>query len=471
MRRTRGKLKEVIVEESTAPVNRHGTAAEMLLDSAPESGIISAEETAPLSSHQEVCAMSHRRCKFALSAILPVFLALLFVLFSACSEKTTAPAQDPQGSLSGSGNIDPSSTASFLLGSVSDSTVAPGCVEVWGSNVQFDADSGYVTFDVQLVNRSRRNIFPSIRFVITDIIPDDISLVGFDGVAPDGKPFFDFSGKLGPDGVLVPGETSEPVGLKFHTVTARSFAIGFRIDLAGPTGSAVISGVVYQDDNQNGSRDRCDRCEPGIPGITVALERSLSGGGIVTFITKTDADGAYRFGGLREGTCTVRVVAPSGKWKVTSTNPLLITLVKDENGQVQDFDGADFGLFPLTPPRPEILFGPILVGPFGPYGTTVDSTFVNPPSPLTVVFHYYLDVTEPPSMSAIRAGVDSASAWINDVLVYSYHRPAPPDTVVYFRGGKVALPDSLVKAGENKIRIFTSGGEHAGLMWTVYRKP
>jgi hypothetical protein len=324
---------------------------------------------------------------------------------------------------------------------------------------------------VRLVNRCRRDIVPPVHFVITKIIPDDIALVGFDGVTPDDLPFFDFSSKLGEDGVLEPGESSESVALKFHTVTARSFAIGFRIELGGPVGSAVISGVVFQDDNQNGTRDRCDRCEPGIGGITVALEKPLDNGGKVTLIRQTDAAGAYSFGSLREGVYKVFVVASPDLWKVTSTNPLLITLVKGPDGQIQDFEGADFGLYPLvTPPPLERLFGPVLVGPFGPFGTTLDSTFVNPPSLLTVVFHYYLDVSEAPFMWPIKGVVDSASAWINDVLVFTYNRYAPPDTA-YVGQRTIELPDSLVRFGDNAIRIFTDGDEHAALMWTVRRKP
>jgi len=404
---------------------------------------------------------------FVGSILMVVLLALVF----SCSDQPTTPSKDgDEGGLSGNGTINPIGAASFLLGSVSDSSVAPGYIEVWAMNVAFDSAGGFVTFDVKLVSHSRRNIVPPVHFVVTNIIPTDIALVGFDGVSPDGFPFFDFSSKLGSDNVLEPGESSESVTLKFHTVTARSFAIGFRIDLGGPSGPAIISGVVFQDDNENGERDRCDRCEPGIAGITVALEKPLQNGDKVTLITRSDLNGEYSFGGLKEGVYKVFVVASPDRWKITSTNPLLIMLVKGPDGQVQSFAGANFGLFPLQPPVRDNLFGPIIIGPFSRFGTTLDSTFVNPSSPLTVVFHYYLDVSEPPFMWPIRAVVDSASAWVNDVLVFTYRRSEPPDTA-YAGQQTIALPDSLVKAGENTIRLFTDGDEHAALMWTVYRKP
>jgi hypothetical protein len=82
----------------------------------------------------------------------------------------------------------------------------------------------------------------------------------------------------------------------------------------------------------------------------------------------------------------------------------------------------------------------------------------------------------------MRGAVDSASAWINDVLVFTYRRPEPPDTTLlscppdstdwwFGDKNKFMLPDSLVKFGENTIRLYTDGDEHAALMWRVFRKP
>ncbi|HVO76941.1 MAG TPA: SdrD B-like domain-containing protein [Candidatus Bathyarchaeia archaeon] len=411
---------------------------------------------------------------------LPVLLALIAALVFSCSDQPTNVKLDSKsGGLSGSGTVNPGASGSFLLGSVVDTVAAPGHIEVWAKHVSFDSASGMVSFDVQLLNKTQRPIAAPIHFVITDIIPDDIALVGFDGVAPDGKPFMDFSSKLGSDNILTAGELSDPVTFKFHTVTARSFAIGFRLESGRPGGPGVIAGVVFRDDNKDGVRSTCEGCEPGIPHITVALEKTLPNGTMETMITESDSSGAYRFIGLVEGVYTVLVVAPADRWIVTSANPLLVTLVKSPDGTIPPFLHADFGLFPVVPVNHENLFGPILVGPRMPHGKLVDSTFVNPPSPLTVVFHYYIDVKEPPMMSPLRAEVDTASAWINDVLVYTFHRKAPPDTIplaawpdsIGFVPMTIQLPDTLVKAGSNTIRLFTDGNEHAALMWRVYKKP
>jgi hypothetical protein len=137
---------------------------------------------------------------------------------------------------------------------------------------------------------------------------------------------------------------------------------------------------------------------------------------------------------------------------------------------VQSFLGANFGLYPVAPPVPETLFGPIIVGPPTPHGTELDSTFVNPPSPLAVVFSYYLEAVEPPFEGPFPVVIDHAAAWINDELVFEYLRPTDPDTA-YVAPRRIRIRDGLVDVGENAIRIVTEGNEHAALVWRVYRKP
>ncbi|MBN1165198.1 MAG: hypothetical protein JXB45_11510 [Candidatus Krumholzibacteriota bacterium] len=399
-----------------------------------------------------------------------LFILGLTLLFS-CEEQPTAISDGSPGSGNyDSGEIDPNASEPFLLGSVVDPNFAAGSIEVWGMNVSFDSELGIVSFEVRLLNRTDRTIPPPIHFTVIDIIPDNIALMGFDGVSGDGFPFFDFSTKLGDDNVLEPQEWTESVTLQFHTVTPRSFAIGFRIDLGPPPGSGIISGVVFRDDNHNGIRERCERREPGIPGITVALEKPLESGEMVVLLTKTDRNGAYSFWGLKAGVYKVFLSPGLEGWEFTTPHPLLITLVQGPDGKVQAFYEAHFGLFPLNPPPPDNIFGPVTVGPFMPVGTLLDSTFIVEPSILTVVFHYYLDVMEPPFLFPQLGVVDSAAAWINDEMVFSYHREDMVDSLC-FPYQTVRLPEELIKIGENSIRLFTDGNEYAALMWRVYRKP
>lgn len=424
--------------------------------------------------------MLRRNRSSVLSLLLAAALAAALGLFFSCDNNPSTPSS--QGDLSGSAKIEPGVGGSVMLGAVTD-TVAPyGRIEVWATNIAFNGETGMVTFDVKLVNLTRRTLTPSIHFVITDIRPDDVSVVDFDGSSQDGFPFYDFSDMLGEDGVLSPGESTGLVTMTFHTVTARSFAIGFRIEFGTIVGDGVIGGVVFRDDNKNGERERCDRCEPGIPGITVVLVPMPNGGGdpgdsTVTephpgnsLVTQTDADGVYSFRGLREGAYMVRVIVSPERWEVTSTNPLMVTLVKGPDGHVQSFLEGHFGLYPLyTPPPSDNLFGPILVGPHSRVGVLLDSMFVNPPSPLPVVYHYFIDVALPAFEGPWPVIVDTAAAWINDELVFEYKR-APSDTMG-FVPVRIPLRDGLVNFGDNTIRIYTDGNEFAAAMWRVYRQP
>lgn len=416
---------------------------------------------------------------------IPILLILVLAFAFSCSEDPAGVqgTTGDTGSLTGSGDVDPGESGSFLLGTVEDSTLSPGRIEVWANNVVFDESTGICSIDVHLLNAMRTPIPAPIHFVIVSISPPNIAVVDFDGTTPRNFPFYDFSSKLGPDAVLDPGESSEAVTMKFHTVTARSFSIGFRIDIGPPLGTGKIVGVVFQDNNKNGIRDRCkdegadkvstqERCEFGIPGITVSMTMGAyeTDPNEVLFIARTNENGEYVFAGLKEGVYTVKVHADPTQWEITSSNPLLVTLVVDANGDVVDFYGANFGLYPVGGMGEETLFGPIIVGPRTPYGALLDTTFTNGVSPLPVVQHYYLEALYPPYDSPIPVIVDTAAVWINGVEVFSYKSSTPPDSV-FFPGETVYLPDGLVQTGINDIRLYVGDNEFAALMFRVFKTP
>jgi len=422
-----------------------------------------------------------RRPKFQL-LIFAALCGLLLSLAFSCGEPPTGVKDKPgDGGMSGSGDIDPGAAGSFLLGTVSDSLFAAGYIEIWASNVMFDSAAGMVTFDISLSNFTEWPIQPAIHFVITSISPRDIAVLDFDGESQDGFPFYDFSDKLGPDNILDVGETTEPVTTRFHVVHPRSFSIGFRIDLFDQPQGAKIVGVVFRDNNRNGIRDRCDqsdpantninfRCEPGIPNITVSVDLPLPDGTMVSLITQTDQNGEYTFAGFGQGVYKIRVHAPEYQWEITSPNPLLVTIMTGPDGQPMDFYGANFGLYPIFQPGEETLFGPILVGPMSPFGTLVEATFIDTPSMLPVVYHYYLEVNFPLYAWPVIGVIDTASVWVNDVQVFSYGSPEPPDTV-WFLPEMVKLPDGLVQYGENTIRLFADGNEQSALMYRLFKQP
>ncbi len=80
--------------------------------------------------------------------------------------------------------------------------------------------------------------------------------------------------------------------------------------------TAKLSGRVYIDSNNNGTRDTS---EVGIRGVTMNLTGTSSTGTAVTRTTTTDANGEYTFDALPVGTYTVLQVQP-GNFRSRSTN-------------------------------------------------------------------------------------------------------------------------------------------------------
>ncbi len=72
---------------------------------------------------------------------------------------------------------------------------------------------------------------------------------------------------------------------------------------------ASLSGLVYRDDNNNGSFDGSD---PGIGGVTITLTGTDDLGNSVVLTTTTSITGFYRFDNLRPGTYTVSETQPVG---------------------------------------------------------------------------------------------------------------------------------------------------------------
>jgi len=90
-------------------------------------------------------------------------------------------------------------------------------------------------------------------------------------------------------------------------------------------GTASLSGFVYVDLNNGGTRDTS---EPGIAGVTITLQGVDDLGQTVVLTTTTDSNGAYTFGSLRAGT-----------YSLIETQPLSYV---DASGVVQELqDGTD----------------------------------------------------------------------------------------------------------------------------------
>ncbi len=411
----------------------------------------------------------HPKKRIVLFFVLLLLAASLVVFMSCKNEPTAVPTDD--GNNTGKSNVDPGNSGEFLLAAV-EGDIVLGRIEIWASNLTTDPDSGTVSFDAVIVNATEAPIYPPIKFVITSLSPPRVTVVNPSGYDEMGKPYFDFSAKLGADGVLSPFERSEPLTFVFHTGTPSSFVIGYRFDYTWQPSGRMIAGAVFDDLDQDGMRERC---EPGIPGIPVTLESRSPEGIVMHTITWTDEYGQFAFAGLAAGIYSVGAEAPFD-WIPTTPNPVLVTLVGDQENIV----GVLFGFFGRQFPGEVTLFGPLYVGPMSENGPVLDGVFFNPPDsivieppdsgvvrPMQMPVKYMLEVVYPPIMAPFPMQIDSALVVINDVTVYKYINTGDP-TFTDPIPGTFEIPDGVIQLGENRIHIEVMGGQYASLQFRVY---
>jgi hypothetical protein len=389
-----------------------------------------------------------------------LLVLLLFGFLFSCSDDPTV-VDDPTDP-TGTGTIDPQNGQDVLLSTVLLGDPYRGGIEVWARNLYAPSDS-IVTFDLVLVNKTNRDIFPPLHFVITQIRPNVVTVLNPDGFTPDRHPFFDFSGKLGDDGKLTPGERTGQVELRFGMPELMAFSLGFRIVVGEPEAKGAIGGVVFKDLNEDGKWD--SEREPGIPEFPVEL-RPAAADPERTMIIRTDRSGRYRFEGLGVGVYQVTAMAAPGA-KHTTENPLLVTLVELPDGTVTRFDSAHFGMSMLIPPIARI-FGPVSVGPASPNGTEIDTTFVviDPDPPLPKL--YYLRIEPPMTIRYVPMWLDEAEVWLNEELIFKFD--CPEDSLCYPQAVYTLIERGIKVDGENRFRARVTGNEDLMLFMSIERK-
>ncbi|MDH3198500.1 MAG: carboxypeptidase-like regulatory domain-containing protein, partial [Candidatus Krumholzibacteria bacterium] len=182
----------------------------------------------------------------------------------------------------------------------------------------------------------------------------------------------------------------------------------------------------------------------------------------ILYRTRTNQVGAYHFEGLAPDVYTIRA-HPGPGMQSTTSNPLIVTLVRLPDGTVTDLEGVNFGFSVEEPPPPVPMpiFGPVPVGPASPYGTELDSTFTVPDffAPVDL----FLRVIPPPLMGPYRIHIDEAIVDINGTTVWEF--VCPPDSICA-PAGRILLDPALV-GRENTIHIKALGDERSFLMFSI----
>ena len=93
-----------------------------------------------------------------------------------------------------------------------------------------------------------------------------------------------------------------------------------------------IAGTVFRDDNEDGDQDPG---EDGLRSARISLYRSTSEGLIELFQRSTEVGGEYEFDHLSAGAYTVSI-APRPDGKLTTSNPLIVTLLELDNGNCRN---------------------------------------------------------------------------------------------------------------------------------------
>ena len=177
-------------------------------------------------------------------------------------------------------------------------------------------------------------------FVPAAVRPLNALCPGDDPQAPPAGCSFDHRGTYGEDGILSPGETSQPV--EWILLDPGGEAFSFRAQI-GPreAGPGSIAGIVFHDLDRDGRRDPG---EPGLDGITVRL-RGSAGEQTVS----TNPRGRYLFE-VGEAGIYMLDVLPAPGFVPTSPLPLAVTLVRRPDGSLTSFSLGDIGLAPAGNP-------------------------------------------------------------------------------------------------------------------------
>jgi len=298
--------------------------------------------------------------------VMLLILPSLAVGLSACSDSTTpAEVDSGLGSVYIDGTLNPS-TGQWVLQTLEVDTPhgRPLRLQLLADSLAVDPDAQLVALKVSIRNLEADTLYGPAMVWLSDFNPfsvvfrnpDRIDYPGsgngpLDDEAPPARYGLDYSGLLGPDGQLSPGETSASRDWIFFNPGLPSFTFGARAEFGRSPDLPHIAGLCWNDDNRNGA------LEPDETPIAFGEVRVATPGGEV-FSVPLGPDGRYGFHapavGLYELTFDplIQTFVPLA---YSTPNPRQVLLLPGPDGQPLSFLEADFGVYTDLHPSPHTI--------------------------------------------------------------------------------------------------------------------
>ena len=287
--------------------------------------------------------------------LIPIFLAV------GCSDGTAPKGGAATGELALGGSYD-ADGGSFVLGITDTLSGNPLLVELIGSGLSTDPETEQLSLQVALRNLGD-DIHPPVMLWLSEFQPAAVFVLNPDAVRMADGPDdllppaygFDYTGLFGEDGVLSHGETSQAKLWVFQDPGLGSFAFRARLEAGLVPDLPRIAGRVWEDFNGNGLPEAG---EPGWPGAPIVV--LLPNGELISIFT--NEQGRYRVPALNAGlyrlTCDFDAFGMFSP-NFTTANPLNVLIAPGEDGGLQSYLHADFGIVwgdDPPPGPPPVLF-------------------------------------------------------------------------------------------------------------------
>lgn len=270
---------------------------------------------------------------------LASFALGLFLFIGAGCDDSQRPSPEPTPGGHYDGAYDAAGGTLELQLETPTGSVSP--FQLLAGDILWAPGSGILSANVAIRNAGTVAMRGPDGVAVSDFLPQHVAPLNADcAQIPNAPPMcvFDHRGSYGEDGILNPGETSQPVLWSFQDTPGVSFAFRAQLVPELPQRGGLIAGVVYHDLNRNGVRNSG---EPGLAGFTVNLLVS-NNSDPVELIQRTDAQGRYSFRVSRPGVYPLRK-PPARGWEATTPDEMHVFVVEGPDGVLSDFTQGDFG--------------------------------------------------------------------------------------------------------------------------------